>query len=44
MKSIQDYENTIKTVKNSVAKVKFLTPGDFVAIARWLNLAHLKQR
>ncbi len=34
MKNIQDYENAIKTAKNSVAKIKFLTPGDFATVAR----------
>ncbi len=34
MKNIQDYENTIKTVKNSVYKVKFLLLGDFAIVAR----------
>lgn len=34
MKNIQDYENAIKTAKNSVYKVKFLLPGDFAIVAR----------
>ena len=34
MKNIQDYENTIKTAKNSVYKVKFLLLGDFAIVAR----------
>ena len=34
MKNIQDYENAIKTAKNSVDKVKFLLPGDFAIVAR----------
>lgn len=34
MKNIQDYENAIKTAKNSVYKVKFLLLGDFVIVAR----------
>lgn len=34
MKNIQDYENAIKTAKNSVDKVKFLLLGDFAIVAR----------
>lgn len=34
MKNIQDYENAIKTAKNSVDKIKFLLLGDFAIVAR----------